>query len=342
MPPPSQSFAVHCCWCIQKKLGFAHNILVRVVSYVQALPISRAVILYKVARNELRNMGDGYGSVSAWNTEKVQDLSYIFSWRVVCVLSRLIDVQSSSCTPNDVLGAYNNYFCNRPTLTEFKNINYTSNVSHFNSNISNWNVSKVTTMEGLFDGCVLYNHPLTSWDTSSVTNMSYMFSYCLAFDYPLHHLSTVSVTSMHHMFCNCQNFNQPLEHWDTSRIQDFTKMFYRCYQLDQSFNGWCVSQGVDFTEMFAKCIRLNHSFDAWDLRYARYASNMFAFTQRLVQSFSSEAWRRILDSAPDSASASSSSPPAVDTQNMFLLSGSAPSHYTFGEPSAFEDDDPSW
>ena len=41
--------------------------------------------------------------------------------------------------------------------------------------INNWDVSKVTDMEGMFDGARSFNQPLNKWNVSKVTNMEDMF-----------------------------------------------------------------------------------------------------------------------------------------------------------------------
>jgi surface protein len=46
-------------------------------------------------------------------------------------------------------------------------------------NVSNWDISNVETMGGMFANCYkLTSLDLSNWDTSNVTNMSSMFSGC--------------------------------------------------------------------------------------------------------------------------------------------------------------------
>ena len=42
-------------------------------------------------------------------------------------------------------------------------------------NIEDWDVSNVTNMIGLFNGCYYFNDDISKWDVSKVTNMSIMF-----------------------------------------------------------------------------------------------------------------------------------------------------------------------
>jgi len=47
--------------------------------------------------------------------------------------------------------------------------------SDFTGDVSNWNVSNVTVMNGIFSE-TKFNGDISKWDTSKVTTMRYMFS----------------------------------------------------------------------------------------------------------------------------------------------------------------------
>ena len=42
---------------------------------------------------------------------------------------------------------------------------------NFNHNLSNWNISKITSLEGIFLNAASFNGNISSWDISNVTNM---------------------------------------------------------------------------------------------------------------------------------------------------------------------------
>ena len=75
--------------------------------------------------------------------------------------------------------------------------------SDFNGNISDWNVSKITYMEGMFCGCNKFNQDISKWDVSKVINMSYMF-------------------------WNCHSFNQDLSSWNVSNVRHHVAILYNC------------------------------------------------------------------------------------------------------------------
>ena len=88
--------------------------------------------------------------------------------------------------------------------------------STFDADISHWDTSSVTNMEGMF-ACNLiicsFNQDISSWDTSNVTNMNYMFSGAFAFNKDIGGWDTGSVIDMNGMFRNASTFNQDLSGW---------------------------------------------------------------------------------------------------------------------------------
>lgn len=46
-----------------------------------------------------------------------------------------------------------------------------------NGDLSSWDVSAVTDMEGMFDWAIAFDCNLSSWNVSAVTNMRNMFAY---------------------------------------------------------------------------------------------------------------------------------------------------------------------
>ena len=48
----------------------------------------------------------------------------------------------------------------------------------FNQDISSWDVSNVTDMEGMFYSCKNFNKDISNWDVSNVSNRKKIFGYC--------------------------------------------------------------------------------------------------------------------------------------------------------------------
>jgi surface protein len=96
---------------------------------------------------------------------------------------------------------------------------------NFNLPLNEWNVSKATNMQAMFQNAMSFNQPLEGWDTSNVTDMAYMFWSARCFNQPLKSWKTSKVTNMAGMFYDAQPFNQCLEGWDTSQVTSMKTIF---------------------------------------------------------------------------------------------------------------------
>jgi surface protein len=110
---------------------------------------------------------------------------------------------------------------------------YVYNKSQLPSNLRNtligdWDVSNVTDMHDIFNGCENFNEPLNNWNVSNVTNMSGMFIGCKNFNQLLNDWNVSNVINMSFMFSGCTNFNQPLNDWNVSNVINMSSMFSGC------------------------------------------------------------------------------------------------------------------
>ena len=76
-----------------------------------------------------------------------------------------------------------------------------------NLNVSSWDVSNVTYMKCMFDGCKNFNCDLSNWDVSNVINMYALFRKCNKFT------------------------GKGLENWDVSKVTDMRYMFNDCDKM---------------------------------------------------------------------------------------------------------------
>jgi len=148
--------------------------------------------------------------------------------------------------------------------------------------VSNWDVSNVTTMEGMFLMAMSFNRPLDRWDTAAVTNMDSMFQHT-AFNRPIGNWDTGNVTTMASMFSGSP-FNQDISSWDTSRVEHMNDMFMNT-PFNQPIGGWNVSQVKRLDGMFWGAGSFDQPLNEWELTSATEVANMFldatAFTQDL-------------------------------------------------------------
>ena len=105
------------------------------------------------------------------------------------------------------------------------------NVKH-NFDVSDWDVSNVKDMTGMFYCCKNFDCDLSNWDVSNVTDMTSMFGYCNKFDCDLSNWDVSNVTDMYSMFTMCKNFKgKGLENWYVSKAEDMRYMFSGCDKM---------------------------------------------------------------------------------------------------------------
>ncbi len=88
--------------------------------------------------------------------------------------------------------------------------------------ISNLCTTRVTDMSGLFGGFWEYNPfntDISFWDVSNVTTMDYMFTFS-EYNKPIGIWDVSNVTSMEGMFWGALKFNQDLSAWKVSKVQN--------------------------------------------------------------------------------------------------------------------------
>lgn len=119
--------------------------------------------------------------------------------------------------------------------------------------IGDWDVSRVTDMEGLFNGKVNFDEPLNDWNVINVKNMRSMFFEAENFNQPLNKWHVTNVENMGSMFSYCEKFNQPLRKWNVSKVENMRQMFMGCSQFNQSLSKWKIRPDVNIADMFLYC-----------------------------------------------------------------------------------------
>lgn len=108
-------------------------------------------------------------------------------------------------------------------------------LEHFNGDISKWNTSNVTDMEGMFWGADSFNQNINNWDVSNVTDMEGMFCYTTSFNQPLNNWDISNVTDMEAMFLCAEHFSQDLSQWKINDNCFIDMMFDNTYSLPDSY-----------------------------------------------------------------------------------------------------------
>ena len=161
----------------------------------------------------------------------------------------------------------------------FDNNNHWKNDTAPCDDVSNWDVSSVTNMDGLFDTSQsspnTFDEDISAWDVSSVTTMFSMFHKASAFNQPLDNWDVSSVTNMQSMFDNAGAFNQPLDNWDVSSVGYMGSMFRNTHTFNQPLDSWDVSSVVDMQTMFDNAGAFNQTISCWDLQNEIGLNEMF-------------------------------------------------------------------
>jgi surface protein len=122
-----------------------------------------------------------------------------------------------------------------------------------NSNINNWNTSKVSDFRQMFlrSG---FNQNIGNWNVSNVTNFQYMFHTSLFNNDGspdiknwIFKSSGVSLTGL---FYGATCFNQNIGSWDVSKVTNMAQMFYNAISFNQPLNNWNTSNVISMSHMF--------------------------------------------------------------------------------------------
>ena len=156
----------------------------------------------------------------------------------------------------------------------------------FNQDISSWDVSNVTNMNGMFSGQssapASFNQDIGNWDVSSVTNMSGMF-YSTAFNQDIGNWDVSNVTDMSFMFNRTSNFNQDIGGWDVSNVTNMEYMFYSA-AFNQDIGNWDVSNVTNMNGMFNDATSFNQDLTQWCVSNISSMPNNFSTNSALTAS----------------------------------------------------------
>ncbi|CAJ1946668.1 unnamed protein product [Cylindrotheca closterium] len=191
--------------------------------------------------------------ISAWDTSKVTDMSYMFY---------------NGRTFNRDLSLWNT-----SKVTNMEHMFHSAQA--FNQNIGRWDTSQVTSMSNMFNSAQEFNKDLSEWDTSHVTAMNSMFADAPGFNQPIGKWNTSQVTTMQIMFSRARSFDQDLSEWDVSAVRDMFQMFYFAEAFNRPLNKWNTPQVVDMRNMFRGAKVFNQDISSWDTSQVLNMGSMF-------------------------------------------------------------------
>ena len=221
-------------------------------------------------------------AVTTWGSQLPSSLSYAFAGT-----QTLESIPSLPGSVIDLSGAFGNS-ASVPDISSWNTSAVTdmnglfSGANAFNQDIGSWNTSSVTSMEYMFYDASSFNQDVSSWDTSSVTSMAEMFSRADVFNQSLNTTTTPSawntsaVTDMSNMFSGANAFNGDISGWDTSSVTTMSYMFEDAYAFDGAISSWNTASVTSMSDMFLSASVFNRDIGNWDTSKVTNISSMFS------------------------------------------------------------------
>lgn len=155
-------------------------------------------------------------------------------------------------------------------------VNMCNNARGFNSEISNWDTSNVTDMYGAFYTAYAFNQDL-NWNVSKVTRMNMLFQQCGSFRGDVSNWDVGNVTSLNATFFYCYSFNSDISGWQPANNTNCANMMRETYGFDSDLSPWdsYISNVVSFNGAFRNAKGMT-SYLAWsNISSTADVTNMF-------------------------------------------------------------------
>jgi len=167
--------------------------------------------------------------------------------------------------------------------------------SVYNRPLDNWNIGEHLSpgqwvnMSNMFRNATAFNQELTAWDVSKVTTMQGMFQYANAFNNAgvggsgvgLDTWDTSNVRTMQDMFYDSPVFDQDIGNWDVGRVTTAHGMFERTdvFNSKPTSGNWganlAAGETVNLSNMFAANDVFNQDVGYFDTSRVIYMASMF-------------------------------------------------------------------
>ena len=145
----------------------------------------------------------------------------------------------------------------------------------FNSDLNDWDISKVFRTDRMFLDASSFNGNITDWDVSAVEDMGYMFRGASAFNQDIGGWNVSQVTNMNFMFSGAAAFDQDLDKWDVSNVENMSQMFQEARSFNGNISTWDVSNVKGMFAMFEAASVFNQELGDWDVSRVKNMGLMF-------------------------------------------------------------------
>jgi surface protein len=135
----------------------------------------------------------------------------------------------------------------------------------FNDDISGWNVGRVTSMYATFYNASLFNVSLSSWNVSSTTDLSWAFAHATNFNGNVSGWNVAKTRTLSTCFYYAKAFNQDLSQWDVSSVTDLSWTFAHAEKFNGNISSWNVTKTRDMNSCFYYAMAFNRDLSMWDV-----------------------------------------------------------------------------
>ena len=161
--------------------------------------------------------------------------------------------------------------------------------------LSNFNTENVQDMRGMFDGCKsLTSLNLSNFKTENVQDMSLMFSGCQNLtSLNLSNFKTENVKNMVGMFAGCDNLTSlDLSNFNTENVQNMGYMFWICQNLTSlDLSNFNTENVQDMSYMFRGCQNLTSlNLSNFNTENVQYMREMFSECNSLQTIYCNNTW----------------------------------------------------
>ena len=218
--------------------GFASGVANQLPWTINTSPTASVIMgtMFNGATSFNSNLGTG---TTPWDVSKVTTFASMFQG-------------ASKFNNGDDTAPINNWSINTMSGVSMANMFYgvINGVTAFNREISKWNMSKVTSLSGMFWWSSEFNNGLNT-STNPTTGRTGINGW---------NINTSSPVTMDKMFSGTKDFNRPLLDWDTSTVTTMDSMFYGVtnYKFNQDISKWNVGKVTSFVDMFRNSLAFNN------------------------------------------------------------------------------------
>ena len=174
-----------------------------------------------------------------------------------------------------------------------------------------WVTTNAITFNQMFTGALAFNSNISTFNVSKVTNFTQMFLNANSFNNGYASgvanqlpwtINTTSSVDMSNLFANALAFNSNLgtgtTPWNVSKVTTFSNMFSGASNFNNGsdtapINNWAINtvSSVSMASMFNSTNYFNRPIDNWNMTKVNNTSGMFAYTRAFNQSLSN--WERV-------------------------------------------------